>query len=142
MIVAVTSSSNLVRFFTKFTDETFAALVACIFCVESAKKIIMMFFNSNISSTLAMGSAMVALVTCGSAIAISNFKSSPWGPEGVRNLIGDFAPTFAIAIGCRLRAVARGQLRLLLRGAVPPRLPRAFHGAPLGRPTSWLCPTG
>ena len=31
MLVAVTSSSNLVRFFTKFTDETFAALVACIF---------------------------------------------------------------------------------------------------------------
>jgi len=100
MIVAVTSSSNLVRFFTKFTDETFAALVACIFCVESAKKIIMMFFNPSISSTLAMGSALTALVTCGSAIAISNFKRSPYGPEGVRNLIGDFAPTFAIAIGC------------------------------------------
>lgn len=100
MVVAVTSSSNLVRFFTKFTDETFAALVACIFCVESAKKIIMMFFNPSISSTLAMGSALTALVTCGSAIAISNFKRSPYGPEGVRNLIGDFAPTFAIAIGC------------------------------------------
>ena len=78
MFVAVTSSSNLVRFFTKFTDETFAALVACIFCVESAKKIIMMFFNSNISSTLAMGSAMVAVVTLGSALAISNFKQSPY----------------------------------------------------------------
>uniref|UniRef100_A0A7S0NHW3 Bicarbonate transporter-like transmembrane domain-containing protein n=1 Tax=Micromonas pusilla TaxID=38833 RepID=A0A7S0NHW3_MICPS len=100
MIVAVTSSSNLVRFFTKFTDETFAALVACIFCVESAKKIIMMFFNPSISSTLAMGSALTALVTCASAIAISNFKRSPYGPEGVRNLIGDFAPTFAIGIGC------------------------------------------
>ena len=100
MIVAVTSSSNLVRFFTKFTDETFAALVACIFCVESAKKIIMMFFNPSISSTLAMGSALTALVTLGSALAISNFKRSPYGPEGVRNLIGDFAPTFAIAIGC------------------------------------------
>jgi hypothetical protein len=99
MFVAVTSSSNLVRFFTKFTDETFAALVACIFCVESAKKIIMMFFNSNISSTLAMGSAMVALVTLGSALAINNFKSSPWGPEGVRNLIGDFAPTIAVGVG-------------------------------------------
>ena len=99
MFVAVTSSSNLVRFFTKFTDETFAALVACIFCVESAKKIIMMFFNSSISSTLAMGSAMVALVTLGSAVAISNFKRSPYGPEGVRNLIGDFAPTIAVAVG-------------------------------------------
>ena len=58
MGVAITSSSNLVRFFTKFTDETFAALVACIFCVESARKIIMMFFNPSISSTLAMGSAL------------------------------------------------------------------------------------
>merc|ERR1712216_207721 len=99
MFVAITSSSNLVRFFTKFTDETFAALVACIFCVESAKKIIMMFFNSNISSTLAMCSAMVAVVTLGSALAISNFKQSPYGPEGIRTAIGDFAPTIAVAVG-------------------------------------------
>ena len=108
MGVAVTSSSNLVRFFTKFTDETFAALVACIFCVESAKKIIMMFFNPSISSTLAMGSALTALVTLGSALAISNFKRSPYGPEGIRNLIGDFAPTFAIGIGCVFAAWIAG----------------------------------
>ena len=99
MFVAITSSSNLVRFFTKFTDETFAALVACIFCVESAKKIIMMFFNSNISSTLAMGSAMVAVVTLISALAISGLKQQPYGPEGIRNAVADFAPTIAIAIG-------------------------------------------
>lgn len=108
MGVAVTSSSNLVRFFTKFTDETFAALVACIFCVESAKKIIMMFFNPSISSTLAMGSALTALVTLGSALAISDFKRSPYGPEGIRNLIGDFAPTFAIGIGCVFAAWIAG----------------------------------
>ena len=108
MGVAITSSSNLVRFFTKFTDETFAALVACIFCVESAKKIIMMFFNPSISSTLAMGSALTALVTLGSALAISNFKRSPYGPEGIRNLIGDFAPTFAIGIGCVFAAWIAG----------------------------------
>jgi len=108
MGVAITSSSNLVRFFTKFTDETFAALVACIFCVESAKKIIMMFFNPSISSTLAMGSALTALVTLGSALAISNFKRSPYGPEGIRNLIGDFAPTFAIGIGCVFAAWVAG----------------------------------
>lgn len=108
MGVAITSSSNLVRFFTKFTDETFAALVACIFCVESAKKIIMMFFNPSISSTLAMGSALTALVTLGSALAISNFKRSPYGPEGIRNLIGDFAPTFAIGIGCVFAAWITG----------------------------------
>ena len=108
MGVAITSSSNLVRFFTKFTDETFAALVACIFCVESAKKIIMMFFNPSISSTLAMGSALTALVTLGSALAISNFKRSPYGPECIRNLIGDFAPTFAIGIGCVFAAWIAG----------------------------------
>lgn len=108
MGVAITSSSNLVRFFTKFTDETFAALVAIIFCVESAKKIILMFFNPSISSTLAMGSALTALVTLGSALAISNFKRSPYGPEGIRNLIGDFAPTFAIGIGCVFAAWIAG----------------------------------
>mmetsp|Transcript_9467 Transcript_9467/g.43081 ORF Transcript_9467/g.43081 Transcript_9467/m.43081 type:complete len:574 (+) Transcript_9467:41-1762(+) len=108
MAVALTSSSNLVRFFTKFTDETFAALVACIFCVESAKKIILMFFNPSISSTLAMGSALTALVTLGSALAISDFKRSPYGPEGIRNLIGDFAPTFAIGIGCVFAAWVAG----------------------------------
>ena len=81
MFVAVTSSSNLVRFFTKFTDETFAALVACIFCVESAKKIIMMFFNSGISSTLAMGSAIVALVTLGTPCYLQ-LQALPLRPRG------------------------------------------------------------
>ena len=100
MIVAVTSSSNLVKYFSKFTDETFAALVAIIFCVESAKKIISMYFNSSISGTLALASTVIALVTLGSGLALSNLKRSPYGPAPVRNIIGDFAPTIAVAIGC------------------------------------------
>ena len=55
-----------------------------------------------------MGSALTALVTLGSALAISNFKRSPYGPEGIRNLIGDFAPTFAIGIGCVFAAWIAG----------------------------------
>ena len=139
MGVAITSSSNLVRFFTKFTDETFAALVACIFCVESAKKIIMMFFNPSISSTLAMGSALTALVTLGSALAISNFKRSPYGPEGIRNLIGDFAPTFAIGIGCVFAAWIAGNYgftfeALSLPASLAPSVARPWVTRHHGRP--------
>ena len=46
-----------------------------------------------------MGSAMVALVTLGTAVAISNFKRLPYGPEGARNIIADFAPTIAVGVG-------------------------------------------
>ena len=100
MIVAVTSTSNLVKYFTKFTDETFAALVAIIFCVESAKKIIMMYFNPAVSGTLALASTVIAVVTLSSGIFLAGLKRSPYGPAPVRNLIGDFAPTIAVAIGC------------------------------------------
>jgi hypothetical protein len=100
MLVAVTSSSNLVRFFTKFTDETFACLVACIFCVESAKKIISMFFNPAISGTLALSSALIALVTLYAGLFLSGLKRQPYGPEAIRNIVSDFAPTIAVAVGC------------------------------------------
>ena len=62
-----------------------------------------------------MGSALTALVTCGSAIAISNFV--PYGPEGVRNLIGDFLPPSPSPSAA---GVARGNYGFTF-DAVPPR---------------------
>ena len=100
MIVAITSSSNLVKYFTKFTDETFAALVAIIFCVESAKKIFMMYFDPSVTATLALASTAIAAITLYSGIFLSGLKRSPYGPAPVRNIIGDFAPTIAVGIGC------------------------------------------
>ena len=38
ILFAAATSSNLARFFTKLHDETFKALVACIFCVESSPR--------------------------------------------------------------------------------------------------------
>jgi solute carrier family 4 (anion exchanger) protein 1 len=101
-------------YFTKFTDETFAALVAIIFCVESAKKIGMMYFTPSVSATLALASTVIALVTLGSGIALSNFKSTPYGPAPVRNIIGDFAPTIAVGIGCAFAAWLAGNYGITL----------------------------
>jgi len=114
MLVAVTSTSNLVKYFTKFTDETFAALVAVIFCVESAKKIILPYFNANVPANLALASTVIALVTLGSGIMLSNLKRSPYGPAPIRNIIGDFAPTIAVGIGCVFAAWLAGNYGITL----------------------------
>jgi hypothetical protein len=114
MIVAVTSTSNVVKYFTKFTDETFAALVAIIFCVEAAKKVILPFFDPSVSGTIALASTVIAVVTLAAGIALSNLKRSPYGPAPIRNIVGDFAPTIAVGIGCVFAAWLAGNYGITL----------------------------
>jgi hypothetical protein len=38
LVATLTSVSNLVNYFTRFTDETFSALSACIFMFEACKR--------------------------------------------------------------------------------------------------------
>jgi hypothetical protein len=39
IVLAVTNASNLMRFFSRFTDDIFAALVSLIFVIEAVRKV-------------------------------------------------------------------------------------------------------
>ena len=45
MIIVATDMSAVVRYFTRFTEEAFAALIGIIFVYEALKKLFSKFYN-------------------------------------------------------------------------------------------------
>jgi hypothetical protein len=63
LVSSVTSFSNLVNFFTRFTDEIFSLLISVIFLFEACKDLGSLFVNPAVSLTRALLSLVVALAT-------------------------------------------------------------------------------
>jgi hypothetical protein len=98
LICAFTDASALMKYFTRFTDEIFAALVSIIFIVEAVKDILKAFGPEGTGLTSAFLSLILALGTyllCG---ILKNFSNTPYLRGGVRTLISDFGPALAIII--------------------------------------------
>lgn len=96
IILAVTDASFLMRYFTRFTDEIFAALISLIFIVEAVNKILDYFFTENVSDASALLTLMLALGTFFIALNLSRFKRSRYLQPKVREFLADFGPTIAI----------------------------------------------
>ncbi len=93
-IVAV-NGARWIRHFTRFTDDTFGALISVIFVVTALQKMIGGFLDGSHSET-----ALFALVlAAGTYIVASNlaaFRRSPYLRHGVREFLSDFGPAIAI----------------------------------------------
>ncbi|MCK5797955.1 MAG: hypothetical protein KAI47_12255 [Deltaproteobacteria bacterium] len=63
LILAITDASTLIRFFTRFTDDTFAALISVIFIVEALRDVIGVFLNHKVKHDTALLSLILALGT-------------------------------------------------------------------------------
>lgn len=98
VILAVTDASAIMRLFTRFTDEIFAALIAVIFIVEAVKMAIVPAFRPGGNATLDLASLVLAVTACGSALAMKQFTRTPYLRRAIRNLVSDFGPALAIAI--------------------------------------------
>lgn len=96
IILAVTDASCLMRYFTRFTDEIFAALISVIFIVEAATQILGHFFDSSISDASELLTVMLALGTFFVASYLSRFKRSRYLQPKIREFLTDFGPTIAI----------------------------------------------
>ncbi|EAR20280.1 sodium bicarbonate transporter family protein [Nitrococcus mobilis] len=98
IILALTDASAMMRLFTRFTDEIFAALIAVIFIVEAVKDAILPVFRQNGNSTLELASLVLALMTYALARGMKRFTKTPYLRRTIRNLVSDFGPTLAIVI--------------------------------------------
>lgn len=101
IITAVTNASNLMRYFTRFTDEIFSALMSLIF-IDQAVRALVRTFDSSFSDENAShdGAFLTLLLTLGTfyiAMSLSRFRRSHYLMPWMREFLADFGPTIALA---------------------------------------------
>ncbi|MEM9533202.1 MAG: sodium bicarbonate transporter family protein [Pseudomonadota bacterium] len=129
MVLAVTDASALMRFFTRFTDEIFAALIAVIFIVEAITDIAAGFGDPDTPYDAALLGLVLAIGTFVVARTLQWFRNSPYLRWWVRDFLADFGPAISILV---MTIVA------ILMHEVPrnhAEVPEAF-GTTTGRP--WI----
>ena len=139
LILAATGTCAWLRFFTRFTDETFAALISVIFIVEALTDIGGAFTDDAVSHDTALLSLVLALGTYMLATALSRFRRSIYLLRSVREFFADFGPTIAIAaFTCIAFVLHEVDLpTLAVPETVAPSGGRGWFVNPLDAPTWW-----
>ncbi|MCH7751575.1 MAG: PTS sugar transporter subunit IIA [Planctomycetes bacterium] len=98
IVMAATDSSCLIRFFTRFTDETFSALISLIFIYQAVLALVEIFQNldEGLHHDTALLSLLLALGTFYIAMSLSRFRRSSYLLPWMREFLADFGPTIAI----------------------------------------------
>jgi len=98
LIFAITDASSWIRYFTRFTDDTFAALISLIFVYEAVKDVVHVFQDEHASTATALLSLNLALGTFIIAISLKRFRTSPYLRGQLREFLSDFGPAIAILL--------------------------------------------
>lgn len=98
LIAAFTDACSYIHYFTRFTDDVFAALISIIFIVEAVKDMIGGFSEEGIANDSALLSLLLGLGTFGIGRALARMRNSPYARRIVREFLADFGPTIAILI--------------------------------------------
>jgi hypothetical protein len=130
IVLAITDASALMRYFTRFTDEIFAALIAVIFIVQAAGSLLEPLADTDHADrgllTLLLGLGTFAL-----ARGMRNFQRSVFLWRTLRNFVSDFGPAIAIGLMTAFSLFESGV------EIEAPAVPREFSTTS-GR--SWLVP--
>lgn len=126
ILLALTDASALMRYFTRFTDEIFASLIAIIFIVEASVSLLSPFFSETPPATRLLG-LVLGLGTFALCRGMRSFQRSRYLWGGIRMLISDFGPTIAITL---MTGFAFYESSVLLE---TPKIPDAF-ATTSGRP--------
>ena len=112
VLLAMTDASSLMRFFTRFTDEIFAALISLIFIYEAIDKLAHVFTdldsdgNATENLSAALLSLMLAMGTFYVAMSLSRFRRSSFLLPKVREFLADFGPAIAMVLMTLVAVVA------------------------------------
>jgi len=99
LILAVTDASCLMRYFTRFTDEIFSALMALIFIYEAIRAIVATFKSSFAETTDHDGAFLALMLACGTfyvGMTLSRFRRSKYLLPWMREFLADFGPMLAL----------------------------------------------
>lgn len=94
--LAVFNVSALMRYFTRFTDEIFAALIAVIFIVEAVKAMFEPFLSSETRASTELLTLVLGIGTFALSRLLKSFTRTPYMSHRSREFISDFGPAIAI----------------------------------------------
>ncbi|MCK5941294.1 MAG: HCO3- transporter [Planctomycetes bacterium] len=97
IVLAVTDASALMRYFTRFTDEIFAALIAVIFIVEAVTSLLGPL-GDDAAPARGLLTLVLGLGTFALARGMRNFQRSRYMWRTLRAFISDFGPAIAIGL--------------------------------------------
>ena len=102
IVLAATDASCLVKYFTRFTDEIFAALISIIFiyaAVEALANIVSDVYQvEHMSHDRALVPLILAMGTFFIAYGLHGFRRSRYLLPHLREFLADFGPTIALAV--------------------------------------------
>lgn len=105
VVLAVTNASNLMRHFTRFTDEIFSALMSMIFIYKAIEALVAGFAAAELeggSQEKALLAVILAVGTFYIAMTLAGFRRSDYLFPWMREFLADFGPS--IALGCMVGA--------------------------------------
>ncbi|TWU05653.1 PTS sugar transporter subunit IIA [Stieleria varia] len=96
--LAITNASNLMKYFTRFTDEIFSALMSLIFIYKAVEALIETFRNGNADSSgeKALLALVLAVGTFYIAMTLAGFRRSQYLLPWMREFLADFGPSIAL----------------------------------------------
>ena len=149
-VLAATDASCLVRYFTRFTDEIFAALISIIFiyaAVEALASIVSDVYQvDRTSHDQALVPLILAMGTFIIAFTLSRFRRSRFLLPQVREFLADFGPTIALAAMTVVAVTWFHDVQtttLPAPDAIRPTVERSWLVNPLAAPTwVWLAAIG
>lgn len=126
-------ASRFVALLTRFTDETFAALISLIFIYEAVVNVMRAFPASHVPDDTALFGVLLAVGTFMVARTLARLRGQPYLRRSLREVLADFGPAMAV--------VAMVLVRQLLPtvNIAPLDVPETF-ATTSGRP--WLVPLG
>jgi len=98
LVLAVADASCLMRYFTRFTDEIFSALISIIFIYEAIKSLALIFEDLDVERhhDTALLSLLLAIGTFYIAMSFSRFRCSSYLLPKIREFLADFGPVIAL----------------------------------------------
>jgi hypothetical protein len=98
IVLAVTDASCLMRYFTRFTDEIFAALISVIFIYEAIHALYLIFEGLEVTQhhDTALLSLLLAVGTFYVAITLQGIRRSRYLMPWMREFLADFGPIIAL----------------------------------------------
>jgi len=108
------STSNVVEYFTRFTDDIFSSLISIIFIFEALKDLIGNFTNPAVSGLQACISLIVAFSTFLGINTLAGLRKTPYFNRKIRDKIADFAPTLGVLGGVSIARFIGNKYHCLL----------------------------
>ena len=133
--------SAVMRYFTRFTDETFSALMSLLFIYEAVRPLIR-DFRAEAAITAsdysqAFFSLLLAVGTFFTALQLARIRRSKYLGPVMREFLSDFGPTIAMGAMTLLALRVRGEVPLTAEAGFALNTPEEF-GTTSGR--DWLVP--